>query len=85
MIEYNVEILLASETKLDDSFPSYRLKICGFSMPYRYHRDSAGGGSLLYIRDDFPNEFLKHDFGINIENFSVEINLQKRKWLFDGS
>ena len=85
MIEYNVDILLASETKLDDSLLSYQFKICGFSMSYRYDRDSVSGGRLLYIRDDFPNEFLKHDFGINIENFSVEINLQKRKWLFNGT
>ena len=23
-------------------------------MPYRYDRDSVGGGILLYIRDDIP-------------------------------
>ena len=43
MIENNVDILLISETKLDDSFPSGQFKICGFSMPYRYDRDSMGG------------------------------------------
>ena len=26
---------------------------------------------------------MKHDFGTNIENLSVEINLQKRKWFFN--
>ena len=38
-----------------------------------------GGGLLLYIRDDIPTKFLKHDFGTNIENLSIEINLQKIK------
>ena len=38
-----------------------------------------GGGLLLYIRDDIPTKFLKHDFGTNIENLSIEINLRKRK------
>ena len=68
MIEDNADILLISETKLDDSFPSGQFKICGFSMPYRYDRNSMGGGLLLYIRDHIPTKLLKHDFGANIEN-----------------
>ena len=44
-----------------------------------------GGGLLLYIRDFIPTKLLKHDFGTNIENLSVEINLRKRKWFFNGS
>ena len=34
MVENNADILLISETKLDDSFPLGQFKICGFSMPY---------------------------------------------------
>ena len=52
---------------------------------FRYDRDSIGSGFLLYIRDDIPAKLLKHDFGINIENLSVEINLRKGKWVFNGS
>ena len=29
----------------------------------------------LYIRDDIPATLLQHDFGTNIENLSVGINL----------
>ena len=85
MGENNTDTLLISEIKLDDSFPSSQFKICGFSMPYRYDRNSKGGGLLLDIRDDILTKLLKHDFGTNIENLSVEINLQKRKWFFNGS
>ena len=85
MVENNADILLISGTKLDDSFPSGQFKICGFSMPYRYGRNSMGGGFLLYIRDDIPTKLLKHDFGTNIENLSVEINFRKRKWFFNSS
>ena len=35
MVENNADILLISETKLDDSFPLGLFKKCGFSMPYR--------------------------------------------------
>ena len=85
MVENNVDILLISETKLDDSFPSCQSIVRGFSMPYRYDRNSMGGGLLQYIRDDIPNKLLKHDLGTNVENLSVEINLRKRKSFFNGS
>ena len=71
--------------KLYDSFPSGHFKICGFSMPYQFDRNLIGAGLLLYIRDDIPAKLLKHGFGTNIENLSVEINLRKRKWFCDGS
>ena len=79
MVENNADILHISETKLDDSFPSGQFKICGFGMAYRYDRNLMGGGVLLYIIDDIPTKLLKHDFGTNIKNLSVEINLRKRK------
>ena len=47
MVENNTDILPISETKLDDSFSLGQLKTCGFSMPYRYNRNSMGG-RLLY-------------------------------------
>ena len=50
----NLDILLISETKLDDSFPSAQFLLDGFSKPYRLDRRSNGGGILLYIRDDIP-------------------------------
>ena len=85
IVENNAEILLISETKQDDSFPSGQFKICGFSMPYQYDRNSMDGKFLLYIRDDVPSKLLKHDFGTNIENLSVEINLRERKCFFNSS
>ena len=60
IVENNADILLISETKLDDSFPSGQFKIHGFCMPYLYDRNSMGRGVLLYIRDDIPTKLLKH-------------------------
>ena len=54
-------------------------------MPFRYDRNLMGGGLLLYIRDDIPMKLLRHDFGTDIKNLSVEINLRKRKRFFNGS
>ena len=41
--------LLILETKTDDSFPSGQFKMCRFSMPYQYDRDSVGGGLSFNI------------------------------------
>ena len=73
MIENNADILLISETKLDDSFPSDQFKICGFKMPYRYARNSMGGRLLLYIRDNSSTKLLKH----NLENIFKIGNILK--------
>ena len=79
MIKNNVDKLLISEVKLVDSFPSGQFKIFQFTMSYRYDRDSMGGETLHYIRGDIPTKLLKHDFRINIEKLTVEINLRKIK------
>ena len=49
-------------------------------MPYRYERNSKGGGLLLFIRDDIPIKLLKHDFGTNIEN--IKNSFTKKKVVF---
>ena len=50
----NLDILLLSEIKPDDTFPSAQFLRDGFLKPYRVDRCSNGGGILLYMRDDFP-------------------------------
>ena len=54
----NVDVLMVSETKKDDSFLFGYFLIHGFSPPYRLDRDSKGGGIILYIREDIPSNLL---------------------------
>ena len=79
----NLDILLISETKLDDSFPSAQFLLDGFSKPYRLDRCSNGGGILLYIRDDIPARLLSNSN--KTESIFVEINFRKKKWLICAS
>ena len=81
-----VDILLLSETKLDDSFPTAQFLLNGFCKPYRLDRSSNGGGILLYVRDDIPSRLLT-DYKIkdNWELFFIEVNIRKKKWLFGCS
>ena len=50
-VNYNLDILMISETKIDDTFPDSQFLIEGFSVPYRLDRTAKGGGILLYIRE----------------------------------
>ena len=84
IIDNNIDIFLISETKLDDSFHSAQFLIKGFSAPYRFDRNSKGGGLLFYIREDIPSKILTYSSNCDIETLLVEINLRKRKWLLNG-
>ena len=85
IIGNNVDILLISETKLDGSFPSAQFLIKGFSAPYRFDRNSKGGGLLFYISEYIPSKILTYSSNCDIETLLVEINLKKRKQLLNGS
>ena len=58
-INNNLDILMISETKIDDTFPDSQLLIEGFSVAYRLDRTAKGGRILLYIREDIPSKRLK--------------------------
>ena len=58
MVSNNIDILLISETKIDDSFPSAQFSMAGFSIPYRLDTTRFGGGVLLYVREDIPSKLL---------------------------
>ena len=53
-IKDNVDILMISETKLYESFPTRQFFMEGFSSPRRLDRNCNGGGIFLYIRKDIP-------------------------------
>ena len=55
-----MDILLISETKLDDSFPSLQSLLDRILKPYRLDRCSNSGRILFYISDDIPTRFLSN-------------------------
>ena len=63
------------ETKIDESFPKAKFLIEGFSTSYRLDRDSNGGGTLLYVREDIPSILIAFE-DKPIETLFVEFNLQ---------
>ena len=84
MISNRVDILLISETKIDDTFPKSQFIKQGYSEPYRLDRTAHGGGLLLYVRNDIPSKQLPLVEG-SIECIFMEATISKKKWLFVGA
>ena len=73
-VKGTVDVLMISETKIDDSFPIANFLIDGFSQPYRIDRNSSGGGIMLYVREDIPSNLLKVE-SLPIDGFCFELKL----------
>ena len=67
-IKGNVDILLVSEIKIDDSFLQGQCVIGGSSVPYRLDLNCLGGDLILFVREDIPFEEAA------IESFNVELS-----------
>ena len=72
-----VDVLMISETKIDDSFPIANFLIDGFSQPYKKNRNFSGGGIMLYGREDIPSNLLKVE-SLPLEGFYVELKLRSK-------
>ena len=48
-VKGNIDVLMVSEIKIDNSFSVGNLVTDGFSTPYRLGRDSNGGGIMSYF------------------------------------
>ena len=57
-VKGNIDILMISETKLDESFPPSQFFLDGYSVPFRLDRNGNDRGILLYIRDDLLSKLL---------------------------
>jgi len=78
-----VDFLVIAETKIDQSFNDNLFQVEGFKM-FRRDRNSNGGGLLIFINSDFPcSRKIDHE-SENLENISLEIHLNKSKWLIMG-
>ena len=85
LISNNIDILVISETKLDETFPQNQFLIEGFKEPYRNDRNDKGGGVMIYVRSDIPSQEKKSNLPKNVEALLVEINLRKTKFLLIGT
>ena len=81
MVKDNIDILMVSETKLDSSFQQAQLRIEGYAPPFRYDRNSHGGGILLFTGEDIPTKIISITPLNDFEAIFVELNFRKKKIL----
>ena len=78
----NIDLLMVSETKLDDTFPPGQFKIEGYSTPIRLDRNRHGGGVMIFTRSDLPcHELKSHKLPTDIECTFLELRIRQSKWL----
>ena len=78
------DIFLISESKLDNSFPTYQFTIGGCKV-FRRDCNRCGGGLILYINENIPCKPLSnHPMFSDLELMAFELHQSKRKWLFLG-
>ena len=79
-----VDILVLTESKLDQSFPESQFFINRFSKPFRKDRNRHGGRLLMCIKEDIPKNELSFNLPSDIEIIITELNINKIKWLVCG-
>ena len=85
LVQNKIDILVLSETKLDDTYTTNQFMIEGFTSPFRADRNAHGGGLFVYVRDDIPCKVLKNQkLPGNVEAIFIELKLKNRKWLLMG-
>ena len=85
VIKDKMDVLVLTETKIDDSYPTSHFLIEGFSPLFRLDRNANGGVVMIYVSDLIPCnqvEFLSRPN--DIEGILLELNLRKSKWLLMG-
>ena len=83
-IRGKVDILMISETKIDESFPLGQFKINSFNALFRLYRNSNGGGIMLFVLEDIPAKLIAPEIP-PVESLYVEVKLPKQKWLISCS
>ena len=83
MIENKIDILMISESKLDDTFPTSQFVIDSFTEPFKLDHTRNGGGILLCVKNNITATSLtNYTFPEDIEALFVEIVIGRIKWLF---
>ena len=76
----DIDILMISETKIDESFPISQFMIHVFSMPYRCDRKAHGGGILVYFTNNITAKLLElENLPSDIEAIFPEMNIKSKK------
>ena len=57
-VKRNIDVLVVSETKLDDLFYVGQFKIPGYASPFCIERNQFGGCIMVFVREDISSKLL---------------------------
>ena len=73
-----IDILVITETKLDNTFSNAQLLVPGFPKPFCLDRNRKRGGVTIYVRENIPSELVtKHVPPSDIKCIYLELNFRK--------
>ena len=75
MKQDKTDILVVTESKLDNTFPDSQFHIPG----YKVTLNKLGGGIIVFVRDDIPCKKIDVEIPEDIEALFLEINLRQTK------
>ena len=79
LVNSDIDILMISETKIDESFPLSQFMIDGSSMPYGRDKNTHGGWILVYFRNNITLKLLKlENPPSDIEAIFTEMNIKSK-------
>ena len=84
LVQDKRDILVVTESKLDDTFPDSQFHIPEQKVPFLKDKNKLGGGIIFFVRDDIPCKKFDARIPEDIEALFLKINLRRTKWLFCG-
>ena len=75
----DIDILMVTEAKLDESFQTGQFIIESFEVTYTVDQNYNGRGIMLIVREDIPSELHSIESSPTLV-FFFKINLRKKKW-----
>ena len=85
LIKDKLDILVVTETKIDESYPTSQFSIDGFSTPFRLDRNKSGGGVMIYVKEhllcvEIPFQNKPKD----IECILLDLRIRNKRFLLVG-
>ena len=85
LIKDKIDILVITETKIDESFPTGQFSIDGFSTPFRLDRNKFGGGVIIYVKEHLLCvEIPFDDKPKDIECILLDLKIRNKRFLLAG-
>ena len=79
-VKGNADVIMISETKLDDTFPVDQFVLEGCSKPFRIDRNKNEGGILLFVHEDIPARLISTEKA-SIKSFLKDLICVRRSGL----